>query len=49
MSLVPPNGETIDVMGLLFRFTLDTSTEYLFGESVNSLDNPDVFPANVPP
>jgi len=49
MSLIPQNGDTIDLMRLLFRFTLDTTTEYLFGESVNSLDNPNVFPTNVPP
>jgi hypothetical protein len=42
ISLIPQNGETIDLMELLYRLTLDASTDYLFGESVNSLDDPKV-------
>lgn len=42
ISLVTADGETFDLMNLFFRFTLDASTDYLFGESVNSLDNPEV-------
>jgi cytochrome P450 len=42
LSLIPPNGETFDIMDLWYRFTLDASTEFLFGQSVNSLDNPKV-------
>ncbi|RLV89828.1 Cytochrome P450 52A13 [Spathaspora sp. JA1] len=30
-------GQTFDIQELLFRFTLDTATEFLFGESVHSL------------
>lgn len=40
ISLIPQDGETIDITGLFYRFTLDASTDYLFGESVKSLDNP---------
>jgi hypothetical protein len=40
LSLIPSNGETFDIMDLWYRFTLDASTEFLFGHSVNSLDNP---------
>ena len=42
ISLIPQNGETIDLMNLFYRFTLDASTDYLFGQSVNSLENPKV-------
>jgi cytochrome P450 len=34
---LPQNtSETIDIVPLLFRFTMDVSTEFLFGQSVNS-------------
>ncbi|KAI5918789.1 cytochrome P450 [Camillea tinctor] len=33
-------GQTIDIMDLFFRMTLDVTTEFLLGHSVNSLDNP---------
>jgi cytochrome P450 len=42
LSLIPANGETFDIMDLWYRFTLDAATEFLFGESVHSLDNPKV-------
>ena len=32
--------EIVDIQDLWFRFTLDTSTEFLFGESVESLRHP---------
>ena len=44
IQLLPKNGETIELMAWWFRFTLDASTEYLFGESVESLVNPKVNP-----
>jgi hypothetical protein len=40
---LPTDGKTIDLMEWWFRFTLDASTDYLFGESVESLVNPKVF------
>ena len=42
MSLLPMDGSTIDLLEWWYRFTLDASTEYLFGESVGSLRNPKV-------
>jgi len=42
LSLIPKNGETFDIMDLWYRFTLDAATEFLFGQSVDSLDNPKV-------
>lgn len=32
-------GQTVDAMELFFRFTLDASTAFLLGHSVNSLEN----------
>jgi cytochrome P450 len=42
VDLLPQSGKTIDLMDWFFRFSLDVTTEYLFGESVNSLTNPKV-------
>jgi hypothetical protein len=42
ISLIPQNGETVDLMDLFYCFTLDAATDFLFGESVMSLDNPKV-------
>jgi cytochrome P450 len=42
ISLLPQNGETIEMLGWWYRFTMDANTEYLFGETVGSLDNPKV-------
>lgn len=33
-------GKVVDVGPLFFRFTLDAATDYLLGQSVDSLDNP---------
>lgn len=38
ISLIPPSGQTVDIMDLLFRMTLDATTDFLLGESANSLD-----------
>ncbi|KAI1318071.1 cytochrome P450 [Xylariaceae sp. FL0255] len=37
---IPPSGQTIDIMDLFFRMTLDVTTDFLLGESANTLDNP---------
>jgi len=37
ITKIPRNGSTIDLQTLFFRLTLDSATEFLFGESVNSL------------
>jgi cytochrome P450 len=38
-KLIPRDGSTVDLQQLFKRFTLDTASEILFGESVNSLDD----------
>lgn len=42
IDLLPKDGRTFDLMEWWFRFTLDASTEYLFGKSVDSLFDPTV-------
>ncbi|CAL3969381.1 unnamed protein product [Diplocarpon coronariae] len=37
ISKIPRDGTTIDLQPLFFKLTLDSATEFLFGESVNSL------------
>jgi cytochrome P450 len=37
MAHIPTDGSSFDIQELFFRLTLDSSTEFLFGESVNSL------------
>ncbi|KAI9761985.1 MAG: hypothetical protein M1840_001514 [Geoglossum simile] len=37
ISNIPANGGVVDLQPLFFRFTLDTTTAFLFGESVYSL------------
>ncbi|OIW27278.1 cytochrome P450 [Coniochaeta ligniaria NRRL 30616] len=37
---LPPPGQTVDISDLFYRMTLDVTTDYLLGASVNSLDNP---------
>ncbi|KAI4726057.1 putative cytochrome 52A4 [Aureobasidium sp. EXF-10728] len=34
------SNQTVDAMDLFFKFTLDASTSFLLGHSVNSLENP---------
>ncbi|PGH16458.1 hypothetical protein AJ79_01789 [Helicocarpus griseus UAMH5409] len=34
---IPDDGRSVDLQPLFFRLTLDTTTEFLFGKSVNSL------------
>ncbi|PQE07719.1 cytochrome P450 alkane hydroxylase protein [Rutstroemia sp. NJR-2017a BVV2] len=36
-SQIPRDGSTFDLQSLFFKFTLDSATEFLFGESVHSL------------
>ena len=42
ITLLPKSGATIEMLDWWLRFTLDSSTGYLFGESVDSLINPKV-------
>ena len=36
----PTSGQTFDLQDLFYRMTIDVITEFLLGESVNSLQNP---------
>lgn len=36
-SKIPRNGTTFDLQSLFFKLTLDTATDFLFGQSVHSL------------
>ena len=40
MTHVNGQGQEIDIAKLFYRLTLDSATDYLSGESVNSLENP---------
>ena len=36
-KLIPRDGSTVDLQELFFRFTIDSATEFLFGQSTNTL------------
>lgn len=38
MGKLPPSGKTVDIMDLLYRMTLDVTTDFLLGASCNSLN-----------
>ncbi|TLD15499.1 uncharacterized protein PgNI_02302 [Pyricularia grisea] len=38
VSLLPKDGSTVDLLPFMFDFTMDTSTHFLFGDSVRSLE-----------
>jgi len=38
VSKLPPSGETLDIMDLFYRMTLDVTTDFLLGQSVASLE-----------
>ncbi|KAH8662318.1 cytochrome P450 [Xylariales sp. PMI_506] len=40
MAKLPPSGQEVDIMDLFYRMTLDVTTDFLLGGSVNSLGNP---------
>ncbi|KAI1779447.1 cytochrome P450 alkane hydroxylase [Hypoxylon cercidicola] len=40
LAALPEHGGLVDLQPLFFRFTLDVSTAFLFGESVHSLKSP---------
>ena len=44
IDLLPKDGRTVDLLPWWYRFTLDASTDYLLGQSVESLSNPKVSP-----
>ncbi|RFU80837.1 cytochrome p450 alkane hydroxylase [Trichoderma arundinaceum] len=41
LSKIPSAGITVDLKELFYRWSLDTTTEFLLGENVHSLDFPD--------
>ncbi|KAL9606638.1 MAG: hypothetical protein Q9179_000224 [Wetmoreana sp. 5 TL-2023] len=38
LALIPRDGSTVDLQDLFFKLTLDIATEFLFGQSTNTLD-----------
>ena len=40
MSHINGQGQETDIANLFYRLTLDSATDHLLGESVNSLDDP---------
>lgn len=40
MNQFPTSGETFDIMDYFYRMTIDVITEFLLGQSTNSLENP---------
>ncbi|OAX82803.1 hypothetical protein ACJ72_02840 [Emergomyces africanus] len=40
LRLFPHAGETFDLMNLFYRLTIDFTTEFLLGQSINSLEYP---------
>lgn len=38
MDKLPPSGDAVDIMDLLYRMTLDITTDFLLGASCNSLN-----------
>jgi cytochrome P450 len=38
MEKLPSPGETVDIMDLFYRMTLDVTTDFLLGATVNSLE-----------
>lgn len=41
LDALPKEGGVVDLQPLFFRLTLDTTTAFLFGQSVHSLKSPD--------
>jgi cytochrome P450 len=37
LALIPKDGSTVDLQDLFFSYTIDSATEFLFGQSVQSL------------
>ncbi|KAH8808730.1 cytochrome P450 [Xylogone sp. PMI_703] len=48
VSCFPRPGQAFDIQELFFRLTLDSATEFLFGESVNSLVSSSATQSGVP-
>lgn len=40
LTKLPPSGQTVDMCELFYRMTLDVSTDFLLGQPVDALENP---------
>jgi hypothetical protein len=40
INQLPAPGQTVDMQDFFYRLTIDVTTEFLLGESVNSIGNP---------
>ena len=45
IKCIPRDGSTVDLQDLFFKLTIDSATEFLFGESTNTLSGEDEFNA----
>lgn len=43
INAIPKDGSTVDLQSLFLLFTADVTTDFLFGESIQSLSNPHAF------
>jgi len=43
ISAVPHDGSTVDLADLFLRYTADVTTDFMFGESISSLPQPESF------
>lgn len=42
VKYIPKDGGVVDMKDLFYRFTLDSATEFLLGNSVDSLGTPKI-------
>ncbi|KAL8648072.1 MAG: hypothetical protein Q9226_006151, partial [Calogaya cf. arnoldii] len=43
INAIPTDGSTVDLSELFLRFTADVTTDFMFGESIRSLQHPEAF------
>jgi cytochrome P450 len=43
ITAIPRDGSTVDLADLFLRYTADVTTDFMFGESINSLSQPESF------
>ena len=41
ITVIPHDGSTVDLGDLFLRYTADVTTEFMFGESIQSISHPD--------
>ena len=47
IGAIPRDGSTIDLNELFLRYTADVATDFVFGESIDSLSHPESFQGNL--